>query len=370
MCDSLSLSLSLSPIDMITIRLLTESDFDPFYEIRGTALRTNPEAFLTTIAQHEAKPVAEERARFLHSVTHSDFAIAGAFDPDDRIVGMLGLYRRREDPAYQHRAGLWGMFVRPEARRQGAGRQLVARLISVAAQMDGVTEVVLSVMKENDEAIPFYTGLNFEPFEPEGRDPLLADALPGEVHMSRPLPLSLTDPLTIAETLLQTVDILDRLLSHLPESVVEWKGGPDDWSIKEVIGHLIAADQTAFYERIETIVSSDRDTLPDIPGFHPGRAATARDDNATPLIELLAELGGSRRAAADYILSLDMTLTTKEGHYPKYGRFNGFDFLFEWPYHDHDHLQQILDILKRQYLPAMSTVMQGALGHGTGVSEQ
>lgn len=355
---------------MIKVRLLTEADFEAFYEIRGAALRGNPEAFLTTIAQHEAKPKEEEQARFLHSVTHGDFAIAGAFDPDNGIVGMLGLYRRRDNPDYQHRAGLWGMFTRPEVRGQGAGRRLVARLMSVATQMDGVTEVVLSVMAANREAIPFYAKLNFEPFEPEAGDPLLDDALPGEHHMRSTLPLSLTDPLTVAESLLQTADILDRLLSHLPESVVEWRAGPDDWSIKEVIGHLISADQTAFYERIETIVAADGSSLPEIPNFHPDRAAAARNDNDVTLLDLLAELGESRRAAANYILSLDMALTSKEGHYPKYGSFKAFDFLFEWPYHDHDHLQQILGILKSQYLPAMSTVMQGALGQGTGVSDQ
>ena len=37
------------------------------------------------------------------------------------------------------------------------------------------------------------------------------------------------------------------------------------------------------------------------------------------------------------------------------------DFVYEWPFHDHEHLQQILDILKQRYLPLMTETMRVAL---------
>ena len=33
----------------------------------------------------------------------------------------------------------------------------------------------------------------------------------------------------------------------------------------------------------------------------------------------------------------------------------------EWPFHDHEHLRQILDITKAVYLPSMSETMRTAL---------
>ncbi|MGY9081946.1 MAG: hypothetical protein ACKVK3_05040 [Acidimicrobiales bacterium] len=42
-------------------------------------------------------------------------------------------------------------------------------------------------------------------------------------------------------------------------------------------------------------------------------------------------------------------------------RFEANDFVHEWPFHDQDHLQQILGALKRTYLPHMSPTMRDAL---------
>ena len=76
---------------------------------------------------------------------------------------------------------------------------------------------------------------------------------------------------------------------------------------------------------------------------------------------LLAEFDASRVRAAAYVASLDVDRLTLTGEYPGFGTFAAADFVYEWPFHDHEHLRQILDITKAVYLPSMSETMRTAL---------
>ena len=133
------------------IRLLTPADAALYRAIRLEALSAHPEAFASTFAREQEKPLAwfEER------LTTSD--VFGAFI-DDEIVGVAG-FRRQDGPQTMHKADLWGMYVRQSAGRAGLGRRLVDTVIAHAAKR--VEKLQLTVASKNEAALRLYAAAGF-----------------------------------------------------------------------------------------------------------------------------------------------------------------------------------------------------------------
>ncbi|WP_298245287.1 GNAT family N-acetyltransferase [uncultured Bradyrhizobium sp.] len=133
------------------IRLLTPADAALYRTIRLEALATHPEAFTSTFEREQAMPLAwfEER------LATSD--VFGAFGAD-ALVGTAG-FRREDGAKTAHRAVLWGMYVRPDARKSGIGRRLVDAVAAHAASR--VEQLHLVVVSENRPALRLYTAAGF-----------------------------------------------------------------------------------------------------------------------------------------------------------------------------------------------------------------
>ena len=139
------------PHSAIEIRLLTLADAALYRTIRLEALTAHPEAFSSTFAREQEKPLAwfEER------LTVSD--VFGAFI-DGELVGVAG-FRRQDGPQTMHKADLWGMYVRQSVGRAGVGRRLVDTVIAHAAKQ--VEKLQLSVMSRNEAALRLYKAAGF-----------------------------------------------------------------------------------------------------------------------------------------------------------------------------------------------------------------
>ncbi len=162
----------------------------------------------------------------------------------------------------------------------------------------------------------------------------------------------------IAATLERLPDVLGALFAGVDEDVLRTRPEPGEWCPLEVVGHLIACDGPAFTDRIASIIAGiDR-----LRGFDPWAAINARDFAAGPVDQLLDELRSSRIVAADFVRRLDPEQLTRTGHFGDERRFTAADFVHEWPFHDQDHLQQILAATKLAYPPSMSPDMRTALG--------
>ena len=164
----------------------------------------------------------------------------------------------------------------------------------------------------------------------------------------------------VAATLDAFPSVVRTLLEPLDPATLTVRPEPGEWSVHEVIGHLIATDTGAFEHRIQGIL----DGTPEIPGFRPWDAIDARDFNAVTTADLLAEFDAVRARASAFVAELDEAQLTLTAEYPGFGTFSAGDFVFEWPFHDHEHLQQILAITKAAYLPSMGTAMRTALVGG------
>jgi RimJ/RimL family protein N-acetyltransferase len=133
------------------IRLLTSADAALYRAIRLEALAAHPEAFGSTFEREQEKPLAW----FAERLATSD--VFGAFDADE-LVGTAG-FRREDGAKTAHKAVLWGMYVRPLARKSGTGRLLVDAVAAHAAER--VEQLQLVVVSDNQAALRLYTAAGF-----------------------------------------------------------------------------------------------------------------------------------------------------------------------------------------------------------------
>ena len=135
----------------IEIRRLTPADAAAYRDIRLAGLRDSPEAFGSTFERESAQPLAWFCDRLRNS------AVFGAFQPTD-LLGIAG-FVIRDGEKERHKGLLWGMYVRPDSRNGGVGRQLVEAVIDHAR--DHVEVIQLSVVSDNEPARRLYACLGF-----------------------------------------------------------------------------------------------------------------------------------------------------------------------------------------------------------------
>lgn len=139
------------------IRVLSKTDSGEFWALRLRALREEPESFA----------MAFEEARMVGTLDSSgDSFVLGAFTP--ALSGMAGFFRR-QGMKNRHKGTVWGMYVAPEVRGQGLARSLMSELISRAAGLPDIEQLVLEVVTTNEAARRLYASLGFVSYGLERR---------------------------------------------------------------------------------------------------------------------------------------------------------------------------------------------------------
>lgn len=146
------------------IRPLAEEDLEAYVALRRRSLAESPRSFSASPDRDVASNLEHLRAQLAHA---PDWLLFGAFR-DGTLAGAAGAIRR------EHRLALWGMYVAPEARREGLGRALLDACIAHARTLPGVTRVELSVSDAAVAARQLYDRAGF----------LVHDADGNERHMS------------------------------------------------------------------------------------------------------------------------------------------------------------------------------------------
>jgi ribosomal protein S18 acetylase RimI-like enzyme len=132
---------------------LHQEEWRVWRTLRVAALKDAPDAFGDTVEQAQERSDEEWRK----SLAHPEERLLVA-EIDSELVGMARVRRDGDDPA---RAGLYSMWVAPDARRQGVGRALIDASMQWAAQ-NGVFTLWLCVTQGNEPAKSLYRSFGFK----------------------------------------------------------------------------------------------------------------------------------------------------------------------------------------------------------------
>ena len=120
-------------------------------EIRLEALQLTAEAVGSSFEQEGSQSLGY----FQEALTKAD--VFGAF-LETTLVGVAG-FRAQAGAKQAHKGLLWGMYVRPEARRAGVAKHLVAAVLDHARNR--VELLQLAVVSENEAARRLYGSFGF-----------------------------------------------------------------------------------------------------------------------------------------------------------------------------------------------------------------
>ncbi len=149
---------------MTTIRLLTPADAELYWTLRVQALKDHPEAFATSYEEAIKRDHPIERvAQNLANVGNYTF---GAFDPDKNLVGMVTLMEEQH-LKLRHKANIFAMYVAPQMRSLGIGKQLLSAAIQQAHSIEGLIKLNLTVVRTNKAAKRLYEQCGFKVFGTE-----------------------------------------------------------------------------------------------------------------------------------------------------------------------------------------------------------
>jgi ribosomal protein S18 acetylase RimI-like enzyme len=125
--------------------------------VRLSALKNNPEAFGSTY-EREVKFSLETVLERMKPTR--DKFVLGAFDARGSLVGIVA-FVRENGLKTTHKGNVFGMYVAPEMRGQGLGKSLMLELIRKAKNCEGLEQINLTVMSENEFGKKLYKSLGF-----------------------------------------------------------------------------------------------------------------------------------------------------------------------------------------------------------------
>lgn len=144
--------------------------------------------------------------------------------------------------------------------------------------------------------------------------------------------------------------VLRALVTGLPDEWLDAREGPDTFSTRDVLGHLIHGEETDWIPRMRIILEHG-ESQPFTPfdrfvfreRYGALRAAELLDLFAARRAESLERLAGLALTPADL---------ARTGTHPEFGRVTLGQLLATWVAHDFTHLSQIARVLAKQYREA------------------
>ena len=138
---------------------------------------------------------------------------------------------------------------------------------------------------------------------------------------------------------------IESLISKADDAQVPWKPNDDEWSILEVLNHLLDEEREDFPFRIRHLLSGNPEPWPRI---RPGEWVAERNYNGRNLAESLAGYLSEREKNLAWLRTLsNPAWDTKYQHEPLRGISTG-DLMAAWTVHDLLHIRQ-LNELKYKY---------------------
>lgn len=163
------------------IAALTASDATEYRSLMLEAYVQAADAFTSTADERAREPLSWWADRIASDHSQS----FGAFDAD-HLLGTVALEYSAK-PKTQHSALVLGMYVRPAARRRGAGTLLMQAAVAAARCRPGLRMLRLTVTQGNDAATRLYESVGFSSWGVEPMAILTPSGYKAKVHMAMQL---------------------------------------------------------------------------------------------------------------------------------------------------------------------------------------
>ena len=148
---------------MIEVRQLNLGDLEALVALRAEALANHPLAFGATSDEDR---LLSSRGKEVVADTSGQSVVFGGFE-GEVLEGIVGLHQAAGGKR-RHKGMVWGMYVRPSARRKGIGHALLEAAIGHARSWPDVRQLQLSVTDAAGEARRLYLSAGFTEW---GREP-------------------------------------------------------------------------------------------------------------------------------------------------------------------------------------------------------
>ena len=124
----------------------------------------------------------------------------------------------------------------------------------------------------------------------------------------------------------------------------------DGWSVRDVIGHLVDTNSGVIVARMRRIVAEDH---PYIRSIDAPERLEAGGYSTRDVVSLLDELARAREAELTWLLAQPLEALQRTGQHDEAGEISALDQVYQWGWHDLDHLKQVVEILKHPMPPRM-----------------
>ncbi|CAM4002942.1 GNAT family N-acetyltransferase [Lederbergia lenta] len=159
------------------IRLLSQQDAEAYLTIRLLGLQNTPDSFASSYNEEKEQTATKYESRF----QSRDSYTFGAFE-NNQLVGVVTLVTERL-MKLKHRASIVSMYVSPDKRGIGIGKNLILAAIKKARDLKSVEQINLSVVTTNESAKNLYYSLGFKVFGIERKALKLGNTYWDEEHM-------------------------------------------------------------------------------------------------------------------------------------------------------------------------------------------
>ncbi len=141
----------------------------------------------------------------------------------------------------------------------------------------------------------------------------------------------------------QTGPALQRLTANVPDDALDFHVGPNEWSVREILAHLVDDEMYVMRLRMERIIKEDQ---PHLTPHDEQKWYASRNTTRDRLDELLADFSLQRAASLGIVKMLRESDWARQGTQPEYGTFTAEEWLGRWVEHDTVHLRQIESTLQ------------------------
>lgn len=167
----------------------------------------------------------------------------------------------------------------------------------------------------------------------------------------------------------RTPRVLDDLLRDLDEAWLDATDGPETWSARQVVAHLVHGEHDDWIPRLRRII--DHGTA---RAFDPFDRPASIAEADRPIADLLDDFASARAEslrALDEAVEAGLDLDAR-GLHPALGEVAARQLLATWTAHDLGHLVQVTRTLARRYATDIGpwarylSVMEGVPGADRG----